>query len=104
MAYPIRALDNIVDSSIVAVNMKTAGLGNRVHFTLSVASVAAATGRNLQVYWPLDKLFECPVERIWTNFPGDAIEAGDLPLIGPDVLTDWRTITPESWSTITDCV
>lgn len=73
-----------------------------MHFTLSVASVAAATGRNLQVYWPLDKLFECPVERIWTNFPGDAIEAGDLPLIGPDVLTDWRTITPESWSTITD--
>lgn len=102
MAAPVGELDHTTSDSIVAVNMNTCGLGNRVHFTLSVASVASATDRNLKVYWPLDNLFACPVENIWTNFPGEAIESKDLPPINPDVLTDWRNLTPESWSTIDD--
>lgn len=102
MVHPVQELDRTVADSIVAVNMETSGLGNRVHFTLGVASVAAATDRKLQVYWPIDNLFACPVASIWTNFPGEVIEARDLPPISPDVLTDWRTITPESWSTIDD--
>ena len=100
MAPPVRELDHSTSDSIVAVNMNRCGLGNRVHFTLSVASVASATDRNLKVYWPLDDLFACPVENIWANFPGEVIEAQDLPPIGPEVLTDWRNLTPESWSTI----
>lgn len=100
MAIQAAAVDNPHADSIVAVNLETSGLGNRVHFTLSVASVAEATGRTLKVYWPMDALFSCPADRIWTNFPGEMMEAQELPPLGPEDLTDWRAITPEFWSTV----
>jgi hypothetical protein len=102
MALPVHELDHPHDDSIVAVNMETSGLGNRVQFTMAVASVAEATGRTLKVYWPLNALFACPADRIWTNFPGEMIAAQELPPLGPEVLTDWRTITPEFWPTVDD--
>lgn len=102
MSESVIELDRTGGESLVAINIETCGLGNRVHFTLSAASVAAATNRTLQVYWPTDDLFACPAGRIWKNFPGEMIKAYDLSRSELGGITDWRTLTPESWSTIAD--
>lgn len=90
--------DSDTAKSLVAINYQASGLGNRMHFTLSAASLANALGRELKVVWPLGPSFACPAGRIWQDMPGEIIPAESLPgSPQSDYLTDWRVVKNDAW-------
>lgn len=52
-------------AEVVATNISTAGLGNRVRFTLSALSLAQAHGRDFKYSWPQTDAFRPPFTSLW---------------------------------------
>lgn len=69
--------------TLVAINSKHSGLGNRVAFTLSAVSVAEATRRDLYYVWPVGETFGARFSDLWDFSPGFEVSLSEL---GPDVL------------------
>ncbi len=56
-----------MDSIVLATNPESAGLGNRVRFTLSALSLARTNSRDFMYVWPQSKNFEPAFSDLW-NF------------------------------------
>lgn len=62
--------------SLVAVNGRWAGLGNRLRFTLSAQSIAEREGRHFAYVWPTGKgLFEPALTDLW-NYNAERLPVG----------------------------